>query len=376
MTASFAVRRHGIVRGMRRWMVAVGASVIAACSIVTSFDGIGPREAPPAGDAGPDAADAAEVGCARVRWPDPPAEAGTGRDIGDVTSAVTQLRILDAVVEGKPQGLDLDGLCTCPDRPACIGTKANAPCDPPDSGIDNAGELLFRSLAAQGVALDDTGLRTGIQAGQYGIVLRLGGYNGERDDPDVTVAVFNAAAVNGDGGVPREDGTDQWSVDTESLLDNRFPTYPSTRAYVAGGVLVAELLRLVIRARIPTGPATWSLIELDVRSAHVIARLGARTATGVVLEEGRIAGRIPAASLLAQGMRSGACRDSGVYEAIKPIVCAARDLPNEPAKDGRDVSCDALSVGFGFRATPALIAPGSSSRLDESPCTIVPDECP
>ena len=205
------------------------------------------------------------------------------------------------------------------------------------------------------MSLDDTGLRTGIRKGQYGIVVRLGGYDGERDDPDVKVAMFNAVAVNGDGGVPREDGTDRWLTD---------------------GVLVAELLRLILRVRIPTGPETWSLLEIDLRNAHLVARLGARTGTGIGLTEGRIAGRIPEAAMLMQAMRSGACRDSGLYEAIKPTVCAARDLPLDPSKDGRDLPCDSLSAAVGFTAGAALLAPGSGTRADTTPCAIVPDQCP
>lgn len=313
----------------------------------------------------------------RRRWPDPPAGTDDGRDVGELASAVTQLRILDPIAQGKPQGFDLDGLCTCPDRPACIGGQPDKPCDTADAGIDNAGDGLFQTLAAQGVALDDTGLKMGIDMGQYGILMRVAGYNGELDDPDVKVAVFNAVAVNGDGGVPRADGTDRWTIDSESFLDaNRFPTYFSTKAYVVSGVLVAELLRVVLRARIPVAPGTWSLLELDLRNAHVVARLGARSAKGIVLEDGRIAGRIPGTAMLTQGMRSGACRDSGVYEALKPIVCAARDLPADPGQDGRDLPCASLSVGFGFAAAPAIIAPGSGTRTDVVPCPIVPDECP
>ena len=361
---------------MRRAAIGAVASLAGACSILTSFDGIEPRSpiadvAPDVvGDTGPDAA------CLRTRWPDPPEGSDTAVDVGELTSAVTQLRILEPLAEGKIQGFDLDGLCTCPDRPACIGPKPNEPCDTTDSGIDNAGDGLFQTFAAQGIALDDMGLKTGIQMGQYGVLIRISGYNGEANDPALKVAVFNAVAVNGDGGVPRNDGTDRWTVDSESLLDNRFPAYFSAKAYVAGGVLVADLLRVILRARIPTGPSSFSLLELDLRSAHLVARIGARSATGIVLEDGRIAGRIPAPTLLAQGMRSGACRDSGVYEVLKPIVCAARDLPFDPAQDGRDQSCESLSVGFGFTSAPALIEVGSSTRVDTFPCSIVPDECP
>jgi len=363
---------------MRRAAIAAAASFVVACSVLTSFDGIAPRGPDQAAvDAASEGSVAApEAGCARVRWPDPPPVAADVGDVGELTSALTQLSVLEPTAQGTTLGFDLDGLCTCPDRPACAGAKPMEPCDLPDSGIDNVADGLFRAFLSQGGSLDDTGLRMGIQAGQYGVIVRITGYNGGGDDPAVNVAVLNAIGVNGDGGVPRNDGTDQWTIDTESLLDARFPAYFSTKAYVTGGVLVAEIPRLVLRARIPVGPSKYSLLEIVVQTAHLVARLGARSSKGVALEDGRIAGRIPAAAMLAQGMRSGACRDSGLYEAIKPVVCAARDLPGDPAKDGRDVACDSLSAAIGFAAAPAGVAPASGTRVDDLPCPLVSDECP
>jgi hypothetical protein len=355
---------------------AVAACLIGACSLLTSFDGIAPREVSPPVDSGgaADTEAAADAGCVLERWPGPPPGTDTGRDLGELVSALTRLRILDPVAEGKQQGFDLDGLCTCPDRPACVGAKPNEPCDS-EGGVDNSGDGLFKILASQKVSLDDQGLRTGIEKGQYGLVVRVAGYDGERDDPIVTVAVFNAVAVNGDGGVPREDGTDRWLRDRDSLL-GEFPAYFSTSAYVSGGVLVAELLSLTIKARIPTSPTTFSLLQLDLQNVHLVARLGARTASGITLEDGRLAGRLPAPNLLAQGMRSGVCRDSGTYEALKPLVCSVRDLPLDPAQDGRDQPCRSLSVGFGFSSSPALIENGSGTRNDSFPCPVVADDCP
>ena len=358
--------------------VVVGASPIVACSLLTSFDDISPRatESDAATTDAMGEGGGGEGGCAHVRWPDPPAATGAGADLGELTSALIELRVFDPIVQGRPQGYDLDGLCTCPEAPACAGAKRGEPCDPANTGVDNAGDGLFRTLSQQGLSLDDTGLRTGIQKGQYGVIVRLSGYDGERNDPEVKVAVLNAVGVNGDGGMPREDGNDQWLADDESLLDGRFPTYFSSKAYVRDGVLVAELLRLILRLRVPTGGGNYTLVELDLRNSHLVARLGARVGKGIALSEGRIAGRVPVGALLNQAMRSGACRDSPIYEALKPTVCAARDLPLDPSKDGRDLPCDSLSAAVGFTSGPAALAPASGTRTDPSPCPIVADECP
>jgi hypothetical protein len=362
---------------MRRALVTALASFAAACSILTSFDGIGPHALPASSP--DDASTMADVeagppSCVHAHWPSRPAGVDPPRDLGELTAAVTRLRILDPTTQGKPLGFDLDGLCTCPDPAACVGQRADMPCDT-DAGIDNAGDGLFRLLAGQGLPLDDTGLRTGITAGQYGLVLRLTGYSGDASDPSVGVAFFNAVGVNGDGGVPREDGRDDWVIDEESLIDQKFPAFIATSAYVSDRVLVAEFVRLVVRARVPTGNSSWGLIELELRDAHVVASLGVPGNGGVPLSDGQIVGRMPLASFLAQGMRSGACLDSGLYQAVKPIVCAARDLPLDPAKDGRDTPCEALSSAFGFDAIAALRSTTSATRVDPSACTIVPDQC-
>jgi hypothetical protein len=363
---------------MRHAVIAALATLVVACSILSSFDGIEPR--PPAADAGADVAvgvDASagpDAGCPLERWPGPPSNAGSTNDLGELTSAVSRLRVLDPVLEGKFQGFDLDGLCTCPDRPACVGAKANEPCDIGGTGVDNVGDVLFRTFGTQGAALDDTGLKAGIQEGQFGVLIRISGYNGEPNDSDVRVTVLNAFGVNGDGGTARGDGTDTWTIDEDSLL-GRFPAYFSSRAYVTNGTLVADMLRVVLRTRIPTLTRKWILVELDLRDLHLVARIGERKGQGIALEAGRIAGRIPGDAMLAQGMRSGACLDSPIYATLKPVVCASRDLPSDPAKDGRDEPCRSLSFGFGFASVPATAAEKPGTKRDEFPCPILPDTC-
>jgi hypothetical protein len=98
---------------MRHAVIAALATLVVACSILSSFDGIEPR--PPAADAGADVAvgvDASagpDAGCPLERWPGPPSNAGSTNDLGELTSAVSRLRVLDPVLEGKFQGFDLDG---------------------------------------------------------------------------------------------------------------------------------------------------------------------------------------------------------------------------------------------------------------------------
>src|SRR5687767_1679992 len=103
---------------------AVLLSAGLACSLVTTYDGFTPPGGAPV--------------CGR-RIPARPLNAPPG-GTGDLYGAASYLHFLDRP-DAAPLGFDLDGLCTCPDRAACRSTKAarEGPCDPPGTGIDNAG---------------------------------------------------------------------------------------------------------------------------------------------------------------------------------------------------------------------------------------------
>ena len=369
---------------MRRALLGAGASLLVACSIITSFDGIEPHAPPAEAETGPHPvgtedggiADSSGPTCSHLRWPDAPKVVDTKDDVGQLVAAFTQLHVIPAANQNAPvQGFDLDNLCTCPDPPACVGVRPHEPCDEPETGVDNAGAQLFRTFAGASVAVDDMGLLSGMKNGQYGLIVRVEGYNGSPDDSSIKVSFFNAVAVNGEAGVPRNDGADNWTVDEESVVEGRFPAYFASTAYVSGGVLVAGFERIVLRARIPSGSKKWSLVEFEMQSAHLVADLVFRSPQDISLQKGTIAGRTPAAAVLAQAMRSGACFDSGTYATLKSIVCAGPDLPLDPARDQQDMPCDALSFGVGFTAEPAQIDAGSATRADESPCPLVADSC-
>ena len=347
-------------------------SLGGACSLLTSYDGF--ERAPPADAAviEVDSGDAAPGDpCTHTRWPDPPASGPDGTTDA-LVGAVSSLSII-AGAGNAPFGFDLDGLCTCPDRGACLGALAQPPCDPVDSGIDNAGDELFRAFVSAGVRIDDTGLQAGLRKGQYGVVLRLTGYNGAADDTDVKLDAFNAVGLQGDAGTAKFDGSDTWILDAASIVGS-VPTYGSRSAYVRGGVLVAEFAQLVLKSRLPADGSQWRLIELELRSAVLTARVERVGASGLALTGGTVAGRMPSAALLRQAQRSGACVGTSVYDVVKARVCDARDLPVEPGRDGRDTVCDALSAAIRFQAGPARTDPSPKERDDTSPCPLVGSE--
>jgi len=355
-----------------------GSAVCAACSLLTSFDDFDvPRVGTEAGvaEGGPTEAGPDDPCPDRRRWPEGP-DGGAAGDLGTQVAAVKRLSFVDD--GGVPYGFDLDGLCSCPDKVACVGAKPNAPCDPARSGIDNAARGFISLFSvATGANLEESGLALGLRAGKYSVVFRMSGWNGEADDPEVSLQILNVYDANGgDDAGAAFDGGDTWTVDLESLIDNRFPTSPVTRAYVASGTLVAELPVLVLKSRIPTTGNRWLLVRLPLRNARVTARI-ARSGKSFALTDGQIGGRVPATELLTSISVVGGCPGSPNFDAVKPFVCDARDLPIDPGKDGRDQPCEAVSFGATFEATPAAVAPDGGAPSDELPCgdAGVPVDC-
>ena len=357
--------------------VAIAAALTAACSLLTSFEGFDQKQVSvgKVADAG-DAPDApAPDLCLRRRWPPPPV---TGLD-GDVGEFVSALRSLKTINEsGFPYGFDLDNLCSCPERVACVGARPNEPCDPKGSGIDNAAsDFFFLFSKVTGTAVDETGVRAGLDRGKFSLAFLLGRWNGEPNDPEVNLRLLNVfdANRNGDAGSARFDGNDTWVIDSESLVGG-VPTSPVIKAYVSGGVLVGEIPNLTFKSRIPTDGDKWLLLRIVLRDAHVTARI-ARTPGGFSLTEGQLGGRIPTADVITLGMNLGICPGTVTFDAVKPAICDTRDLPLDRAKDGRDFACEAVSFGSRFEASPAKLAPTTETPLDMFPCkdAAPPSDC-
>jgi hypothetical protein len=318
-------------------LVALGF-VLAACALITSYDGF--------------TGGASISTCGKH----PPARPSSAQSTGAglLFGATTEMRFLDEP-NRPPLGFDLDNLCTCPDRAACRGTRpAGEPCDVQGTGIDNAGGSVLKAL------FQDQGfLRDMLATGRHGMIVRVQGYNGQLDDPDVTVAVYNVLGVNGDTqGKTRArfDGTDEFIVDDGSLIEatDYAPIFFDTSAYVSGGVLVASLsydLRFVL----PTTEGKTVVVNLPVREAKIIGAIEAHDA-GVRLTDAQLVGRVPVTGIFELLSRIGVCQTSATFEQIRQTTCTALDLPGDPAFDGKDVACDALSLAIGFSVAPARMS--------------------
>jgi hypothetical protein len=230
-------------------------------------------------DAGSDV-DAAPLGCQSISYPDPPEGAPDNpSDAIEFTVAVRSVDLGEGGDKTNPVGLNLDKFCTClGEGPSCkdppYATKENH-CDD-KGGVDNAASRLF---AALDIALPPDKFGSPFysekaEQGNWTLLLRVTGYNGELDDPRVTVAIYGpaglqASSMSGAGGtdggggaapadpcqtdpdagpvvetIPCWNGHDVWRVADTSVgmtqsIDE--PLYFDPNAYISKGFLVASV---------------------------------------------------------------------------------------------------------------------------------------
>jgi hypothetical protein len=334
--------------------IAAAAVLVAGCSLLTSFDGF-------------TGASTSGASCPIARWPGPPAkDDGPGEDT--VLFAWTSLGLAPPTDAGAGTfGYDIDGVCTCPDRGSCknplAGSKA---CDEPGTGRDNNfGQLV--ALLVQYGAIDEKGINQNVVDGKYGIVLRIDGYNGLANDTKVSVGIYDANGVAG-GGAPKNDGNDDWIIDTNSIQGPTgfIPAFLDQNAYVAGGVLVASFPRFELR--LSTHPDDL-LMEFDVTGVHLTAHLTGPKGQ-VDVDRGVLAGRISLATLESVATVRGICT-SVATQALEQTACALLDVASDYSHDkAADLPCDALSAALAFTAvhTKLPTQPAADRALAPSMC--------
>jgi hypothetical protein len=340
---------------------------------------------PPPGD---DAADAG--GCMHdVPPPRPTAEDGNA----DLEFYVALQSISIGVHDDggvETIGLDLDGLCTCPDPAPCAPfAPTDMHCDGP-GGIDNAMTGMLGQLArVSGGQFDIDGYDRALRKGLYNVVLRVSHYNGGANDTSVTVALFQSNGTmpsdwpdaSPDAGappvvVPAWDGNDVWTLDDGSLLSRldgpiASARYFDTAAYVSSSTLVAHIdfpLRMVGDAMY-VDPVTVSLED-----GALIATVAPQGST-YRLDNGLFVGRWPVrdmsnalAEIHDQIQGGYLCAGGFTYGEVKALVCKAADIPENPAQTDPRIQCDALSAAARWTAYPAKMGQRTARPPSPSPC--------
>jgi hypothetical protein len=339
-------------------------------------------------DAGADASDG--NACALVRAPGPPSSDDPS-DAGD-QAFIVALHTLDLGlrVDGGPSpllGYDVDGVDTC-----CQGApescraavSGSTHCDE-DGGRDDQAEQLMLSISqvTSTKVIDQDVINQRIASGKESMLLQIEHYNGQPNDTAVTVAVYGsygtAPAADGGAAVPQWDGTDAWTLDSAfvaaggmdagPIIPNQFDTH----AYVSNGVLVAGV-------DIPL-PFQLGGSYLQLTGATIVARL-APSLGSFRVADGQLSGRWAASSIFAwvQTVKNPlgpgyVCKGSSLYQSFKGLVCKALDVVSDPTQDRTGATCDALSMGLGFTAEPALAGPVISAGAPPGCPDGGPDDC-
>ncbi|MEM9192405.1 MAG: hypothetical protein AAGF12_24745 [Myxococcota bacterium] len=306
-----------------------------------------------------------------------------GVDIGEVSFALREI-VFEQRDTWQMIGYDLDDRCSTP-------TNGNIECQPIDrsslpqtdgqGGIDNTfGHMLFPLLSI-GVPNLQQQSQASQEQGNGSVLIRINGWNGERNDPKLDVVVgitvfgtpeaapgqpppisFNAndQPVNDNTGqfpaVPRWDGNDYFWLRDDNFVtgDPSRPVIRDNNAYISDGLLVITL------------PERTDFI-FPGQGVGVVARLTDAVLTGQLNEDGTAllpvtaAGRWALNDLLSTAESIGVCMESDTYDALIGQLDRLVDVKSTSGTGGADVDCDAVSVGItfnGYRANFGGIAPG------------------
>lgn len=370
-----------------RYLALGAALLVVGCSLLNPLDGytggvVGPDGSTvgPVADVGTmdtstasDAGDAGDAGCANARPPSRP-QPSPSTDGGSTTvvAAIASFDLADKNDAKRPSraGYDLDQLCTCPGLRACVPKSGGGICDLP-LGVDNAGGDWLLGLSN---AVGNGGIGGGVLTGADGLLIRIRNYNDELDDDLVEVAFFDTFGFEGlqpdagaSAGALKRDGTDRWTVDAKSLIGGTpyLPVAADNRAYVRGGVVVAEL-------RFPLRIGTFTF---PIAAGYMTAKL-VKKPVGYALVDGIFSSRLNASDFLTsfENVPSGlpgpgfVCGSDPYYASLRDTLCRVLDLPTDPNTDGRETSCDAVSLILNFTADPAVLGDVISRPPRVRPC--------
>ena len=376
--------RRSRTRG--RWLL--GSTVVAAactalaCSSLLGIDTLtNLPESTDAGDGGDTGSDGGS-GCT----PDhPPANSGISDDDAgaDFTFAMSTFGIGLEKTATTDIYWDLDNVCTCIDPKAIEQCKRPVAADPDTcdlpGGRDATGNRALQLIASAVPKISDQTLAAQIQAGHFGALVSLRGYNGGLNDSRVQVDIVPSYGtvtlqagkpqVTGDAGLlvnppVVHDGNDLWSIEPQfGSLDGTLVSSPfaDRNAYVRDGLLVAHFTVLFMVAQFDI--TNSNPIVFRITDVVVAAKLEKDDAGSYHLTGGKMGGRVRAADMLrsfnvwTDPLQSsvGMCDGSPTYGAIQAKLCDKLDVRSPASDDGKGLPCDALSFGIQFASEPAKV---------------------
>ena len=305
--------------------------------------------------------------CQRATFPSPPAV----KDAGGVLEIVTAVRSVDVGDTGTTVGYDLDGKCTCEgDGPSCLAPDwaEQEMCDGPGGRDARSAKAFatFVQILGSGGSKD---FNATAADGQWSLLVRVRGYDGQPDDDRVEVAVFPSDGLGDDAGAPKWDSSDAWPVPATAIADGgvdyESPRFVDHNGYVTGGVLVASLPESDL---LFSGSKT--VVPLHLTAGFLTGKLE-HTASGWRLRDGTVAARWKMTDIFRTlaAMRiagTALCVGNPYYSGAKKIFCDLPDITSTLASPTAE--CDAVSLGFSFQGEPASLGPIEPVEPWTSPC--------
>ncbi len=245
---------------------------------------------------------------------------------------------------------------------------------------DSAGQLIV-ALAAFDPAFTTATINERLQQGLYSLLLQVLHYNGQPNDTQVDVGIYASFGVEGDAGA-RWNGQDSWTVDRNFVASGDaqsiVPNHIDGNAFVSGGVVVMHI-------NFPINLGTiGSSVTTQLTAAVATGTLVASSNGGYRVGDGQMAGRWNVSDLLTsiQNVYVGTtplCRGSSLYSLVQGEACQYADIMTDPTQDLMGKTCDALSLGIGFTADPALmgsvVTPSQAAPPCEAGVGAEPDNC-
>jgi hypothetical protein len=314
-----------------------------------------------------------ENGLATVPDRPPPSTSSSADDV-EVVFAFRNLSLDQSGDRWRRLGLDLDGMNTASigHDAECVAANGNPPLDG-HKGIDNAfGQFVLPTVVSLISCLEDNiALNQGLGRGTA--LLRLRDWNGTPNDAKVDVSVLSAvdgtslddvssvewggpdgaslmlSGATTDAPDPYWDGEDYFFVDPSSLVagDINRAEIEKTDAYIRDGRVVLPLDTAASFVFL-TGPGSFSISV----NGYLIADI---SEDGQTLEKGIIAGRFPAAELIATLGPVGIC-DESLRDSVIRQLTNNLDLRVDPGEGNPDDECSASGVAFSFQGIRARIA--------------------
>jgi hypothetical protein len=301
--------------------------------------------------------------CSHAGLPTRPPNTTSGAALSGLVAAVTSIALDPSDQSGRPRaiGFDLDNACTCPGAGSCRATTgAQQVCDDPGTGRDHALNTMLASFKGYLPQFQESSLNQFLAAGDFGLVIEVDNYNGQPNDPDVDVSIFNGLGLANDAGAPTGKN-DAWLVEGSS---NNTPLYRIS-GYVADNVLAAKFVTIgsvdafSLRLRVPALSGSGLVTaRITFTEAWVSAKISVQSGK-LTLTTGQLGGTVS----FDHGMdlvRAFGCTDE-LRDTGRQQLCANADLADTSG------ACNVLSFAMGFQAVPATIA-AYQLPTDLTPC--------